>query len=729
MADVNKSVEISLRANLSQMKKGLKELPGMTKKEAEQMVKALEGELKKSERAAKKAAKTNKRALKEMKRQADKTAAAFRAMSKQLATGAVAGGVAVVAFTQHLADLSNQIVDSSTKTGIATETLAGLRLAAEGSGLAFENLEAGLNKLPSQMLKVQQGSKGISKTFDRLGVSVEESKNGMLQLRDADAVLKDLFVSLNNVTSAEEKAALASEIFGRTAGPQLIQSGAIANMEKFVSFSKEFGISTGPQMVSAMAEYQRVSSAALQTVTGEAQRLMDTFTGSAEGGGMSAAIMRTTETFIFLSTVVSDVFKGIVSTVQFGGSMAGAAIEGLRGNWSEAMIALREDAQTAREEGIDNMFDTLERGTQRINKFRTAVSETMKAGEAGAGGAGGAGQDDATEKAKKQQAILKGNLELSAYTRELEAQSAKFAQSKLDLQLEELQGNDQLEEQVRRRAAAIDEELVALQEKEQALMGNLEIDFENAEQEKELNALTAALIQREKDLELEKHELFRSLTVDTSELELDYMDQLMAKDEEVNKSRIENREKLAEKERELLALQQATSQLVLSSISDTATIALSIAEGSYEKNKGLVMTLFRVQQAAAIAQIGFNTSTAIMGAFDTYKQFAPIAIAGIIATSAAQVAQVMTQKPPKLHTGGIVGGAPDEVPATLLSGEGVLSRETVQRIGGEEGLRDLEEGSQGVKVIVMNPYKHFDRFQRDRSLMGIDSNQTGRRGY
>ena len=194
MADVNKSVEISLRANLSQMKKGLKELPGMTKKEAEAMVKALEQELKKSERAAKKAAKTNARALKEMKRQADKTKAAFKAMTKQLGTGALAAGVAVVAFTQHLADLSNEIVDSATKTGIATDTLYGLRLAAEGAGVSFAELEGGLIKLPSQMLKVQQGSKAISSTFERLDVSVEETRNGMLQLRDADAVLKDIFV-------------------------------------------------------------------------------------------------------------------------------------------------------------------------------------------------------------------------------------------------------------------------------------------------------------------------------------------------------------------------------------------------------------------------------------------------------------------------------------------------------------------------------------------------------
>lgn len=727
MADVNKSVEISLRANLSQMKKGLKELPGMTKKEAEAMVKALEQELKKSERAAKKAAKTNARALKEMKRQADKTKAAFKAMTKQLGTGALAAGVAVVAFTQHLADLSNEIVDSATKTGIATDTLYGLRLAAEGAGVSFAELEAGLIKLPSQMLKVQQGSKAISSTFERLDVSVEETRNGMLQLRDADAVLRDIFVALNNIESAEEKAAVAAEIFGRTAGPKLIQSGALSNLQAFVDLSNEFGVSTGPQMISSMAEYQRVSSAALQAVTGEAQRLLDTFTGAAEGGGMSAAVMLAAESFIFLSTVVQDTFKGLRATVAFSGSMIGAAYMALRGEGTEAFKMLQEEANKTTEI-TDQMFSTFERGTQRVNAFRSSVQKTLESGETGAGGGGAVpGGDNAAAKAAKEaQEILKSNAQIAAFTKELESQNAKFIEDRLDRQIDELEGADKLEAQIRRRTEAIYAEQAAILEREQALYNAVANDQAQQEQ---VSKMQDALNQREIQLEEEKHLLFQQMEEASLMRDMEFMDLELAKDLEVTNAKIENREKIADKERELLELQKLTADLVLSSISQSATAALNIAEGSYDKNKHLVMTLFNVQRTAAIAQIGFNTATAVMGAFDTYKQFAPIAIAGIVATSAAQIASVMAQKPPKLHTGGLVGGAPDEIPATLLKGEGVLTRETVERLGGEEGLRQLEDGGGQTKVIVMNPYKHFDRFQRDRSLMGIDSTETGRRGY
>ena len=726
MADVNKSVEISLRANLTQMKKGLKELPGMTKEEAEKMVKALETELKKSERAAKKAAKTNAKALRAMKRQADKTKAAFKEMTKQFATGSLAAGVAVLAFTQHIADLSNQLVDASTKTGVAVETLAGLRLAAEGAGLSFEELETGLVKLPSQMLKVQQGSKGISKVFDRLGVSVEETRDGMLQLRDADEVLKDLFVSLNNVKSGEEKAALAAEIFGRTAGPKLIQSGALSNLESFVELSNEFGVSTGPKMQEQMAEFQRVSSTALMVVKGEFADLLNSAFGE---DGFNEGIVLATQGMIALGVIAQAQLKIIGAGFNLVTGIVGNAYDALTGGDIGDAVERNNDNLKALGDSLMGLGDIYSLIEERQTKFRTSLNKTLETpGGMGAGAGAGDGEGDspAVKSAKKAQEILKSNAQIASFTKSIESQNNKFIEERLDKQIEELEGADKLEAQIRRRTEAIYAEMAAIQEKEQSLYESV---VNSQEQQEQVSAMQDALNEREIQLEQEKHELFKQMEEAAFLRDMEFMDAELAKDLEATNIKIENRKKIAETERELLELQQQTAESVLSNISDTASMALSIAEGSYEKNKGLVMTLFRVQQAAAVAQIGFNTATAVMGAFDTYKQFAPIAIAGILATSAAQLAQVMTQKPPKLHTGGIVGGAPDEVSVTLLKGEGVLSRETVQRIGGEDGLRELEQGSQKPQVIVMSPYKHFDRFQRDRSLMGIDSTATGRRGY
>ena len=49
MADVNKSVEITLRANLKQLESSLKDIPNMTKKEAVAMSRALASEFNKAQ--------------------------------------------------------------------------------------------------------------------------------------------------------------------------------------------------------------------------------------------------------------------------------------------------------------------------------------------------------------------------------------------------------------------------------------------------------------------------------------------------------------------------------------------------------------------------------------------------------------------------------------------------------------------------------------------------------
>ena len=93
----------------------------------------------------------------------------------------------------------------------------------------------------------------------------------------------------------------------------------------------------------------------------------------------------------------------------------------------------------------------------------------------------------------------------------------------------------------------------------------------------------------------------------------------------------------------------------------------------------------------------------------------PLNIAGIaaaIAVGAAQTAAVVSQSPPKKHMGGM---ATDEMNYTLLRGEAVLSRQATRRLG-EEGVRNLNAGgTPSNQVVVVSPFKHYDRFIKSRS--------------
>ena len=101
-------------------------------------------------------------------------------------------------------------------------------------------------------------------------------------------------------------------------------------------------------------------------------------------------------------------------------------------------------------------------------------------------------------------------------------------------------------------------------------------------------------------------------------------------------------------------------------------------------------------------------------------------IASAVAASGAQMASIFAQQAPQFHMGGMT---PDESIAVVKAGEAVLDRATVDRLGGEPGVNRLQNGQTGQpEVIVMNPYKHFDRYMTDRQRAGLSS-RSARRGY
>ena len=725
MADTSKTISIKYQAEVQNLVKGLTKVGNVSEKEAQKIIKNLEKAYRKAERDSKRAAEKQERDLKKVAQQSKKTGSIMNASTRNIAIGFAAAGAAVFAFQQNIADASNQLVDASTKTGVAVDTLSGLRLAAEGSGLSFENLEAGLIKLPKLMTDAANGSKRASASFDSLGVSVTTTDG---ELRSADDVLKDVFHSLQNIESAEQKAAKAAEIFGMRAGPAFIQSGAIDNLESFMDLANEFGVSTGPKMQEEMAKWQRVSATAFSTAQGELSRLLDTFTGAQEGGGLSSIVQFATESFLFFGTVVSDVFKGVVKSVQFGGSLAGAAIEGLKGNWSEAMVALREDAQRARKEGIDDMLSTFERGTQRINKFRTALTKTTETVDkpVGSGGGGGDGETGPTEEEKKALAIAKETSSLQTFI------------------LSQIKSREQATQKL------------VMQE------ANL---LEGVEREKALLAANVAEIERQKQAYIDRtSEIIDGLTdVEGKEAEImqifeEHNARKKQFEEELTNTRLEGAAKIAKAEKEAaeekkkreeeeaerekrkqqqkmddIAAQTAMFATVANEFTNLGELSVQLFERFGDENKKNAEIAFNVRKGIAISEVAINTATAITRALAELGPVAGgLASAAITATGAAQIALIASEEP-KFHMGGMIGGsslAPDESRIIAKSGEAVLSSGTVQRLGGESGVNALENGgAMNPVVVVTNPFKHYDRFVKGRRLMGLESQRTGRGGY
>ena len=218
------------------------------------------------------------------------------------------------------------------------------------------------------------------------------------------------------------------------------------------------------------------------------------------------------------------------------------------------------------------------------------------------------------------------------------------------------------------------------------------------------------------ELEVQTQTALTALENEQQAQRVKHVNELQALRDEAHRKQLENQQKEREE-----AIKNA--KLTANSIIDAA---VSIAEFNALANKEDIKAqqrLFKVNQAAAIANIAMQAAQAIAGALGLPPIVRGLTIAGITAGAAAQTGIVLSQSPPTADMGGMIGNRdrlrPDENMVRVLSGEAVLDRATVNRIGGEEGLQRLQQGGTTGNVVVVQPFKHFDRFIKQSSRTGV----------
>mgnify|MGYP003132566919 CR=1 FL=1 len=219
--------------------------------------------------------------------------------------GAVtAAGRALHQMGQEVADLRNDITDASTRSGIATDTLEGLRLAAEGSGLQFSALTMSLDQFGRRMVAAQEGGNAAARAFAELGVSVEDDLTGAL--RDGDAVLRETLAALNAMPATAKRAALANDTLGRS-GTKLLQALSGVELERFIDLTREFGVGVGPDAAAAAGEWQRATAALGIVIDGLKAQIIDGLGGGAE------VLISFTEEIIEAFAITSGALEGFAT--------------------------------------------------------------------------------------------------------------------------------------------------------------------------------------------------------------------------------------------------------------------------------------------------------------------------------------------------------------------------------------------------------------------------------
>ena len=730
MSDVNKTISIQYRAEVQNLINGLKKVGQVSEKEAQKLVNDLDKAYTKAARDAEESAAKQERALKKVGNAGKDVEKGIKASFTNISLAAGAAAFAVLSFGQHIADLSNQLVDASTKTGINTETLHGLRLAATGAGVSFEELEVGLVKLPQLMQESADGSKTAQKAFEALGVQTTETVDGFEQLRSADDVLKDVFNSLQQVTSAEERAARAADIFGRTAGPKFIQSGAIDNLDKFVALANEFGVAAGPEMQKQMADFQRISATATEAIQGEFLRLLDVIAGgeAGAGGGLNGIILGATKAFIVFGEIAGNTLKGLQQS--FGAVLAGlnvavTSITGTADELERAQIVFNEIGNEIAQHG-DKFLDPFGAAEERLASFNKLLKATMQTSQGGGTGGGaprrsGGGASQATQQTTKAVDELAQAMKM---VEEIEDKTLAAMLKTRDEKVAQLSGEEKILalrdialQKIHEEKMALEDSVQTQIEKLQAMEQTQEVLDTIANLEFVHEDEMARLKEERRNIIKEAFDEQQSLILETGELEIE-------KNDEVTEKQLENDNRLKKSAREVFREYMMGADMVVEGLN----VAADLIDQNAMKNKKNAELVFNIRKAAAIAEIAIATAQNVVEVFPN-----PFLMAGATALGIAQGALVASEQP-KFHMGGMIGGggtlAPDETMVTAKRGEAILSTAAVNRIG-EDGVRSLETGG-GItpKIIVMNPFKHYDRFIRGRDAMGMNAIQgTGRKGY
>jgi ribosomal protein S20 len=731
--DVNKSVNISFNASTQNLEKNLKKIPNITDAQASKAAKELGKNFDKMDKSA---AKTSKSISAKMK----KLGKSFAAVGAAVA----ATGAAAVAFGQQMADLTNELVDASTKSGIAVDTLAGLRLAAEGSGLAFANLEGGLIKFQSAMDSANMGSKLTADAFKSLGVDVADADGN---LRDADTVFNEAVRSLGQLENTTERNAKAMILFGRSGGASLIQSGALDNLEAMKNLATEFGISVEQDAVASMATFQRKMAEFGTVGVGTLQSVFDAVAGK---NSLNMGIEFATKSVIFLGSVTKDVLGVVGQSFENIFILGQAAYLAMTGEVDRAQVLLRDNAREL-DTAYTNLGSTFTRASDEVARFEelsaasTAPAKMTQTADAT--------RTAADEMNKLNEAAKKVQENINSVT---EAVSDVILQ------------NVELEEQVADRLTPeYEKQVQQIQELGQAI--SAQINSIEREADVLLDAANARelSVQETEQLYLLLEEQGR-LEATAAENRLQERKELAALDAEVQKKKLEDIDKRAKAEKDaqddiIRSQQDAINRVadvgsnfvnVITALSDLMSVAhehqieqfrtraddeqaaidkmvkdgvisaqqaaehkASIEKGYQQQVQELKMKEFKLGQTAALADIAFSTAKAVAQALALPPVARGATIAAVLAASGLQTAAVMAQSPPKFDVGGMVGSndsAPDVVQANLLSGEAVLDRSTVSALGGAEGVRRLQFGGihpSGAPIIIQ-PFKHFDRYTR-----------------
>jgi len=670
MAEEKRSINIAYKADLKDLINKLKQMPNVTEAEARKMVSALDRQLKQAEKAAKKSADASAKAAKN-------AAAAARRGSKEF---------------DDMADAARRAEERLERVG---EASGDIDRGFSSVGLALRGVNPQLAEAADGIADMFAVTEGLTMSFAALnplvvagGIAIGALTLGYVAHQAELEKVKETTLALRDA----QKALIESQ---NEQENNLIDAAGKLREQRL-----EYQLLTG-QISEYEFNLQKAGEAANESFRGNIEAIQSSIS---ESELLLATIESLKDSYIAAgksNVVLSEGEKERLRTLQLQTSS-------VKNNLDLTQEGLAQAAELGK----------LEKALQADIANQVQQREAIEAMQA-----------EAVETAQEMVTLEKELADANEAAAAAKEKGVKRAKKNLDLQKEE-------EKNIRNLIKLLNEKFEKQQEANKKLE-DFQIEAFMTDEQREALAFGRKIEQIEKLGEITGQEELAADIIKQMmhNKELERMEELKKKEEELQAKRKEGLKENLDGALELgSTLAELTEMRIKGNEIDVQAMkdkqeeiaAMSdIERAAYEKEQKNLRGLFNFRKGMALAEIAMGTAEAVVAAQKLISPFNAIQSALAVATGVAQAGVVMSQQMPSFHMGGM---APDEANARVLRGEAILDRATVRRMGGEQGVRNLQQGgSPSVQTVVIQPFKHFGRFAKDLGIQ--QTRKVGIQGY
>lgn len=276
-----------------------------------------------------------------------KASKAANMFAKSLVVGLVSGGI--VAGTRNVLNAADQVQKLGQRLGVSTEALSEYKHVADLSGVSFNTLTMGWQRMTRRVAEAAQGTGEAKNALKELGVSATE-----LNKLAPDKQFELLADAIMGVKNPADQVRLAMKLFD-SEGVALLQTmqGGSAAMRETRAEAVKLGLSIGQDAANAAAQFNDNMSRVSKSISGLFQQLV-----------------------LQLGPALADIAGWLANKLPEAFNQLNVWIVKARSGFSTMVAAMLEGAaKVADALAFITFGDTSESFKQRAREFRTAAKE------------------------------------------------------------------------------------------------------------------------------------------------------------------------------------------------------------------------------------------------------------------------------------------------------------------------------------------------------------------